>query len=101
MLTIKFVQELERNSRQKLNITIVDPTLIALCKLVSERQLTSNLVDIEYGNPQGKMTPFRIHSFDLFTNKYRRLGNEKFSLDQVHGHFISIAHKLALGRETL
>ncbi|HDS9847128.1 hypothetical protein AB0174_24100 [Klebsiella quasipneumoniae] len=93
--------ELERNSRQKLNITIVDPTLIALCKLVSERQLTSNLVDIEYGNPQGKMTPFRIHSFDLFTNKYRRLSNEKFSLDQVHGHFISIAHKLALGRDPL
>ncbi|HID4048384.1 TPA: hypothetical protein ACXE9F_004932 [Pluralibacter gergoviae] len=93
--------ELEKNNRQKLDITIEDPTLIELCKIVSERQLTSNLVDIEYGNPQGEMTPFRIHSFDLFTNKYQRLVDKEFSLDQVHGHFISIANKLALGRDPL
>lgn len=47
------------------------------------------------------MTPFRIHSFDLFTKKYRRLGDREFSLDQIHGHFISIARKLALGLDPL
>jgi len=94
--------ELESNNRQKLDITIEDPTLIALCQMVSERQLTSNLVEIDYGNPQGKMTPFRIHSFDLFTNKGRnQLVNKEFSLGQVHGHFIKIAHKLALGLDPL
>ena len=38
----KVRKELESNNRQKLDITIEDPTLIALCQMVSERQLTSN-----------------------------------------------------------
>ncbi|EBV2407302.1 hypothetical protein E1914_23195 [Salmonella enterica subsp. enterica serovar Chester] len=98
----KVRKELVSNNRHKLDITIEDPTLIALCKMVSERQLTSNLVDIDYGDPQGKMTPFRIHAFDLFTNKgCNKLVDKEFSLGQVHGHFIKIAHKLALGLDPL
>ncbi|MCU1798448.1 hypothetical protein CUU45_14360 [Pectobacterium polaris] len=90
--------ELNSIERHRQDIIIKDPTLIALYKMVNERQLTSNLVNVEYGHPQNNMAQFRIHSCDLFTNK---LDNSEFNLGQIHAHFIEIAHKLALGQDPL
>ncbi|EMZ5446862.1 hypothetical protein KDV41_09785 [Providencia stuartii] len=90
--------ELNSIERHRQDIIIKDPTLIALYKMVNERQLTSNLVKVVYGHPQNNMAQFRIHACDLFTNK---LDNSEFNLGQIHAHFIEIAHKLALGQDPL
>ncbi|EML0298699.1 hypothetical protein V9636_002725 [Vibrio parahaemolyticus] len=94
--------ELDNINRRKKPITITDPTIIKLYKIVNERQLTSNLVSVEYGQSQYNTTPFRVHSYDLFTShRNKKLDNKEFNLGQIHWHFIEIARKLALGQDPL
>jgi hypothetical protein len=94
--------ELDKTIRQKKTITIKDSTIIKLYKIVNERQLTSNLVRVEFGKPQYNMTPFRIHACNLFTNRRNENSDGKeFKLGNVHWHFIEIARKLALGEDPL
>ncbi|WP_048662531.1 hypothetical protein [Vibrio crassostreae] len=94
--------ELGNIDSRKLFITVTDPTIIKLYELVNERQLTSNLIRVEYGQTQDNITPFRIHSYDLFTKQRNiTLDNKEFSLGQIHWHLIEIARKLDLGQDPL
>ncbi|ELA7280692.1 hypothetical protein Q9X95_004303, partial [Vibrio parahaemolyticus] len=90
--------ELDKHPQKGDSIKITDSTLIALHNLVNNRQLTSNLVEVEEGTDQGGLIPFVIHSYDLFTNT----NQESFhTLGTTYQHFINIARDLSLEKDPL
>ncbi|MBF4496017.1 hypothetical protein [Vibrio vulnificus] len=94
--------KLDRAHDQKQVIEIKDKTLVALSKLVNQQQLTSSLVHVEYGPSQDSLTPFIVHSYDLFTHQgHSKTNNEMFNLGKIHEHYIEIARKHALGQDPL